>query len=496
VINIESKSESVYESLEKKLGVKMKVKPWKHQADALIRSRDISHFAFFFQVGTGKTLTCINALRVKYAQSKTLLPTLILSPPITLTNWKREWAMHSNIADDDVVILNGTGKERVKKLQSIMGRPKIIITNYESLLIKELFPLLQQYRPACLVCDESHKLKDSKSRRSEMATKLSDLATFKFLMTGSPVLNSMMDLFSQFRILDGGQTFGKNFFAFRAKYFYDKNSGSPSHVTWSDWRPRANTEKELRAKIALVSMHVEKKDCLDLPPLVKKKVFVEMSKDQKQAYDSMLSDFIAVVNEKAAVAELAITRGLRLQQIVSGFVSVEEGQGERSDAEFKENPRRDALKALLEDLTPNHKVIVWAVFKQNYSQVRSVIEELGVRHVEVHGEVTAKQKQEAVDLFNNDPDVRVFLGHPGSGGIGINLIPASYSIFYTRNFSLENDIQAEARNYRGGSEIHDKVTRIDIVCGGTIDEEVLKALDEKQQIGESVLRDIASKLRR
>ena len=95
---------------------------------------------------------------------------------------------------------------------------------------------------------------------------------------------------------------------------------------------------------------------------------------------------------------------------------------------------------------------------------------------------------DAVERLNNDPSCRVLIGHTGSGGIGINLIAASYSIFYSRSFSLEYDIQAEARNYRGGSEKHTKVTRIDLVTPNTIDEEVVKALASKKKIGYQVLK--------
>jgi SNF2 family DNA or RNA helicase len=159
--------------------------------------------------------------------------------------------------------------------------------------------------------------------------------------------------------------------------------------------------------------------------------------------------------------------------------------------EFTDNPRAQALSDILEDLTPHHKVIVWAVFKENYKQIREVLERLKLSYVEVHGEVSQKEKLNGVDKFNTDPTCRVFLGHPASGGIGINLVSASISVFYSRNFSLENDIQAEARNYRSGSEQHKKITRIDLVTPDTIDEEVLEALSQKKQIGESVLRAYA-----
>jgi len=477
-------------------GMTLKIPLWEHQKEALRRIRTQSNYALFFEVGTGKTATVVNALRMKMNQTKCFLPTLIFSPPITLLNWKRELLMHTFMKEESIVILSGSQKERVKQMQKIHFDSKVIITNYESLLMEDLFDYFLKYSPVALIFDESHRVKAPDAKRAKKAAELSDKAEYKFLLSGSPVLNSMMDLFMQYRIMDGGDTFGKNFFAFRNKYFYDKNAGSPAYVTWRDWRPKPGSDEVIKEKISRTSMHVKKHECLDLPPLVKKKIFLSLSAEQKKAYDEMYGDFITVVNDKACVAELAVTKALRLQQIVSGFVALEEGGGIRSEKAFKNNPRIEALKELLEDLTPHHKVIVWAVFKENYKQIREVLEELKLAYVEVHGEVSQKDKLNAVDKFNTDPSCRVFLGHPASGGIGINLVSASYAIFYSRNFSLENDIQAEARNYRGGSEIHEKVTRIDLVTSGTIDEEVLEALGQKQQIGEKVLREFAMKGRK
>jgi len=133
---------------------------------------------------------------------------------------------------------------------------------------------------------------------------------------------------------------------------------------------------------------------------------------------------------------------------------------------------------------------VWAVFKENYNDIREVCEKLKLDYVEVTGEVSQKNKMLAVERLNNDPKCRVLIGHPGSGGIGINLVAANHTIFYSRSFSLEYDIQAEARNYRGGSEQHEKVTRIDLVTPNTIDEQVLKALASKKNIGYQVLKEM------
>jgi SNF2 family DNA or RNA helicase len=136
-------------------------------------------------------------------------------------------------------------------------------------------------------------------------------------------------------------------------------------------------------------------------------------------------------------------------------------------------------------------VIVWAVFRENYERIRKVCHKLKAGYVELHGDVAEGKRQENIHKFNNDDEVRVLIGHPGSGGIGVNLIAASYAVFYSRTFSLEHSVQAEARNYRGGSDIHESVTRIDLCCEGTIDEDVQKKLADKMEIGEAVLRQIA-----
>lgn len=144
----------------------------------------------------------------------------------------------------------------------------------------------------------------------------------------------------------------------------------------------------------------------------------------------MKRDFVAYVNDKACVATLAITKALRLQQIVSGFVALEGENGEdRTNVAIKDNPRAQALKELLADVAPYHKVIVWAVFRENYAAVRAVCDELELKYVEVHGEVSAPARQKAVDSFNDEKDVRVFwatLAVPALASIWLVLLTASF----------------------------------------------------------------------
>lgn len=471
------------------------IEPWAHQLEAINRAKERKNFAYLMDMGTGKTAACINTLRFKFAAYGRILKTVIFSPPITLQNWKREWAAHSKIESKNVIILNGSQEKRVELFNKTKDTPKIYITNYESLLMENLFSEMLHWHVECLVLDESHKIKDSKTKRTKAALKLGQGAPHKYIMTGTAVLNSPMDIFPQFQFMLGGwpESSGymiKKFWEFRNKYMVDLNAGMPRDKYFPNWQIKPDTISQINRTINSYGFRVKKEDCLTLPPLVRQKIYVELSPTQRKHYEEMKKDFITFVNDKACVANLAITKALRLQQIISGHIALDDG----SIKKIGPTPRQEALKELLEELTPNHKVLVWAVFKENYEQVRKVCEDLKIQFVEVHGEISEKRKFEAVDNFNQNPHVRVFLGHPGSGGIGINLISASYSVFYSRNFSLEQDLQAEARNYRGGSEIHSKITRIDLVSPDTLDEHILKCLEQKQAISEATLKNIAKEL--
>ncbi len=476
----------------------LSTKLWSHQKEAIRRAKARNYFGLFFDPGTGKTRTALEILLEKYTKrNRQVLPTLILCPPVVIQNWKNEFCKYTDIPDHKIVMLTGSGKERLRDFMEA-DKESIFITNYETLSMDVYDHFIkwmhEAEQPVCMVLDEMHKIKDSSSKRAKLAHGLAPLAHYRIGLTGTPILNSMMDVFSQFLFLDLGERFGQNFFSFRVKYFRDRNKGMPSHKHFPDWVLLPGSTDKIKNLISDVTMTADKSQCLDLPPFVKKTVYVEMGKDQARLYAEMKNDFLTSLelqdgSTRTSIAELAITKALRLQQIVSGHLRVEaeaEG-GEVQTLKIKDNPRKKALHDLLEDLAPYHKVIVWAVFKDNYADIREICDKLKLQYAELHGSV--KDREAQIEMFNHSSRCRVLIGHPGSGGIGVNLVAASYSVFYSRSFSLEFDIQAEARNYRGGSNIHDKITRIDLVCKDTIDELVMKALASKVAISDKVLRE-------
>jgi SNF2 family DNA or RNA helicase len=455
-----------------------------HQKEAIYRAQFEKNLFMAWEPGTGKTCATIQILRQKYQDAGALRKTIILAPKVVLNNWKAEFEKFSVIPKNYIHVLTGPIKKRTEFFKSMKAYSSIVVINYDAFQNQELCDAIKEWGPEILVCDESHYIKNYQSKRAKNIAGIADICNHKYMLTGTPILNNSMDLFMQYRVMDGGKTFGHNFFVFRAKYFHDKNAGWKSSAKhFPDWQPREGSQVTLMEAMKDNTQRVEKKDCLDLPPLVVQDIKVEMSPEQKKHYEEMKKYFITYVNGEAAVAQLAITKALRLQQIVSGFVKTDEGEVHR----MKKNPRLDALKELLEILTSNHKVIVWACFKENYKMISEICDGLKIEYCELHGEISDKKREQAISAFNSDPGMRVLIAHPGAGGIGINLVSATYSIYYSRGPKLGDYIQSQARNYRRGSEIHDKITRINLVANETIDELIAEALQRKVDLGNSFL---------
>lgn len=458
----------------------------KHQKEALERFQDKNAAALFHDLGTGKTTTAIALLRAKYKAAGEILPTLIISPVATLYNWENEFKINApERVCEQVSVLYGTEKQRLSALKN----KSIFIMNPEALQMKGVVQALQDIWIKCIVIDEVHRFKNHKSVRFKVMKDFCMRASSKVIMTGTPILNSYLDLWAQFFLLDNGETLGNNFYVFRNKYFIDKNArwaGQPKY--FPDFHPKPNIEQELSEKIASVSSRVLKSECLDLPAQVFQVFHVELSKEQSRVYEQMKKEMIAEIKSGVCMATNALTKVLRLLQIISGHLEVEDMDGNKSLQVFEDIPRLSLLKEILEEHAGRSKIIVWCTFRHNYAEIARVCDELKLPYATLTGET--KDRQEQVDYFNNDPSCRVMMSNPQAGGTGTNLIASDLAVYYTRNFSLGDRLQSEARNHRGGSEIHKTINVIDIVAKDTIDEDVLGALLRKENFADNVLNKL------
>lgn len=466
---------------------------WKHQNQALEWSRVEPNLALFWEMGTGKSRAIVEIWRDKCIAHDKFIKTLIICPKVVCRNWRDEFKKYSKIDTRNILVLDNPIKRRNIFLEGTHGGvlPAVVIVNYDALQNKEILADLTQWRAEFVVCDESQKIKSYRAKRTLGSIYVSRNAYYRFILSGTPILNSPEDLFSQYLFLDGGKTFGTNYWAFKHKWFEDKNAGWKGKQNYfPNWQPVTSLMPEFNKLVYRKAMRKTKEECLDLPPLVKTIRSVELGKDQGRVYKEMKKDFVSLLKKEedsgtpiAVVAQLAITKSLRLQQIVQGFATGDDGNVHY----FEDNPRREELRELLDDICVqgNKKSIVWANFKPSYEIIRGVCRELKIEWAEIHGEVGDKYAEEK--RFRTDKKCHVVIANQVAAGIGINLIEAPYAVYYGRSHSFGDDDQSESRNHRGGSEMHEKISRIDIMAQGTIDELILEAIRNKQNISEKIL---------
>lgn len=474
--------------------------PYPHQLKEVQVAAGMPSRLLLWEMGTGKTKGIIDTVRLQFGRRGRVMKTLILTPLVTVYNWKEEFALHSKINPKDILVIDRNGPKRLRMFEEFvknkndesLSKNKIVIVNWEAIRTEAFFNLIQEWAPEILIGDEIHVIKNHKAKVAKAAIKIARNAVHKYGATGTLILNSIEDVFMPFYFLDDGATFGKNFFNFKDRYMINMNASWQSKEGYfPDWQPREEMYEVLTSKIYSRSSRVLKKDVLkDLPPLVKTIRYVQMAKDQARAYKDMKNEFIAFVEDKkadgmtkAAVAKIAVTKSLRLLQIIGGYVTTDDG----AEFEFEQNPKIDECRELLKELTPDHKVIIWCAFKNNYKQLGRLCEELKLEHVFITGQMSIKEKRNAMDTFRNTSSCRVIIANRKAGGIGINLVESDYSIIFSFNFNLADELQSEARNHRGGSQIHERITQIRLIAKGSIEELALLALEKKQSISDMVI---------
>lgn len=470
---------------------------WAHQARAIEAALKVTSYPLFHEPGVGKTRTIIEILLRRWTVDgeRKIKKTLILCPKIVMRQWREEFLKFSNIDANLICLLMGSSNESINTLHNAISIYKnfVAICNYDKIVSnKLLFEKLKSWAPEILVCDESHYLKSYNSKRSKLVFELSRLSKHVYIATGTAILNNALDLFQQMKILNNGELFGSNFFAFRSKYFFDLNANK--HFVgrkFPIWKMRAGALEQIKKIICEKygdAVSVKKSECLDLPKRLTQTVHVELGEEQARIYNEMKKDFVAFLHKGAgeegavAYAQHAAVKALRLQQIVSGYLRDETGKVHK----MPDNRRLDALEEILQKLE-GQKVIVWAFFRDNIEDILNRCRQMRVNARVIHGDTKQDERDAILTEFKSSNTLNVLVANQRAMGVGVNLAEAPYCIYYSKSFSLADDAQSSERNYRSGSEVHDHVLRIDLVASNTIDEIVQKSLIEKTNLSQQIL---------
>ncbi len=443
---------------------------WRHQIEVFDRAKNHYGYALFCEVGTGKT-----AIAIKLIDFHLVRHVLIVCPKSVRHAWLGEFTKFAPQLADRVQMITGTRQKRAKLIKDKWQT--IHVMNFETVV--SMFGLLPDYK--MVVIDESHYVKNHKTKRSKVLSKIAEHADYKYLLTGTPITNSLMDLYSQFYILDQGETLTNSYWVFRNKYFEDKNSAWRSDKKYfPNWQPKANAAEDILSKVAKKSSSLLKEDCLDLPPKIYQRLTTEMTAGQRKAYTQMALSYVAYIEGEACVASIALTKLLRCQQISNGFFV----NDKEKVTLFDQNPKMDALEEYIESYANLHKIIVWANHIPNLEAIYERLLKKGYNPSRLYGK---NNHSDNIGRFLDTDSSRVFVVNPASGGSGITLCAASINIYYSNSFNYTHREQSEGRTHRIGSEQHSKITYLDIVNTNSIDETILDALKSKRDLATMAL---------
>lgn len=460
-----------------------KTEPRIYQRDTHFASWKEEKFALFWEMGLGKSKLIIDGINELFAHAF-VSGAIIIADKGNYLNWKAEFEKHSFTEFQIGVYRAGMGDKASKELRRICTDAtlplKVMLMNVEAFSSESPTYWVQMFckhHKTIMVVDESTSIKNYTAKRTKRLTNLGKLARFKRIMTGTPVTNNPLDLFGQMRFLDPAILGYDNFVAFRARYAIVKQQilGNRTFPLIIGWQNQA----ELARSIAPYSSRLLKKDVLDLPEKTYLKREVPHSPEQAAAYKEMLKQMEVILPTDEATAAWAIVQVTRLRQINTGYLQLDSGVVARFP-----HGRIEALMRVIEEAQGS--IVIWATYQY---EVEEICEALWARYgreqaVHYYGLTSQDEREHALKAFQSGVS-RFFVGTPATGGKGLTLTAASVTVYYSNDYKLEARLQSEDRIHRIGQK--NTCVYVDLVTPGSIDETILSALLNKQDLASNLL---------
>jgi len=496
-----------------------KVKPFAHQQKAFERFRDATEAALLHEQGTGKTKTQIDCAAWKYMKGD-IEALVVLAPNGVHVNWvKEELPRHMPDYIDTVPAwwrASPNAKEK-KALAALMDTKinglRVFTMNVEAVSTKRGQIYLKNFlltMRCMLVLDESHRFATPGAKRTKFILNVGQHALARFISTGTSMSTGPLNLYAQFKFLDPAILGHSTYTSFKNRYAEWERRTVQNQRGHYDHLIGYKNLSELTELIKPVVDRVKKSDCLDLPDKLYKKIYVQLSQQQRAAYKSMMDDSIValrteyltttgvtapdgdnetqmmffMLNEDVpkAIAKNAAIKSSKLKQISSGFLIDEESVPHRIEGP---NPKLNALLDSIQDY--DGKILIWAWYREEIEMIVEALREKYGEKSTVHyyGGTTSAEKEISKDRFVNDPECLFHVGNPHSAGIGLTYVVSSTSFYFSR-VAYEKRAQSEDRNHRIGQTKN--VTYVDFIAQDTVEEKADAAVARTAEIIGSVYK--------
>ena len=427
------------------------------------------------EMGTGKTLTTIAIIGASKKEKK-VERVLIVCPSSVIKVWDEELKDTADY-EYNIELLIGSKKQRIDNLNNLNKKDglKIAVINYESTW--RLIDQLVDFKPDMVIADESQRIKNPNSKQSKALHKLGKIAKYKLILTGTPILNTPIDIFSQYKFLNS-DIYGDSFFRFKNKYAIMGGYGNYQIIGYRN-------KEELKEKMHDVAFRITKEEAIDLPEQIDIKRYVELDTDTRNIYEQLLGNYIAQVEEGVITVDNILTKILRLSQITGGFITDDDSNIKQIGKE-----KLEELENIIDEIVieQNKKIVIFAKFIPEIQAIEKLLQDKKLQYSKITGDVPLHKRGDMVLDFQENENVKVFLAQIKTAGLGITLTKADTTVFYSLDYSYEAYTQSKSRTHRIGQQ--NKCTYIHLIAKDTIDEKILKAVKKKGSIAKSLLEDI------
>ncbi|WP_105208195.1 SNF2-related protein [Streptococcus suis] len=431
--------------------------------------------AVILDMGMGKTATTLSAVNELMFDRFEVTKVLVIAPlRVANTVWSDEieqWAELRHLRYSKIV---GTPKQRKVALQKDAD---IYIVNRENLpwLVEQCSPY---FKWNMVVIDELSSFKSWQSKRFKAFMAMRPYMKRVVGLTGTPSSNGLMDLFAEFKVIDGGERLGRFIGEFRSRYFEEgRRNGNIVY----EYIPMDYAEYQIQDKISDITISMKALDYLDMPDLISTKKLVRMSEKEKEKYIQFKKEYVlSELDGLEVTAANAASLTNKLVQLSNGAVY----SGDHTVVSLHEQ-KLDALEDILESAN-GEPILVAYWFKHDLARIMSRLEKLKLKSQVLKTEEDIREW--------NKGNVPVGLLHPAGAGHGLNLQKGGHHlVWFGLTWSLELYQQTNARLWRQGQESETVVIQ-HIVTEGTIDEEILKALENKDAQQERLIAAVKAQV--
>ena len=409
---------------------------------------------------------------------------LIVAPTSVVAVWPKEFQEFADFRYTCRTLL-GDKAHRLRELSDLQKFPfqamKVAVINYESTWREGIFEALQEYDADLIICDESQRIKTHDAEQSKALHKLGDQARYKLILSGTPVQNNAIDIYSQYRFLDS-TIFGENFYKFRNRYAVMGGFNRKQIVGYKDLDGLIKKEHS-------IAFRITKNEAIDLPEQTFETRRVHFSKKEQDLYNRIKRDSYAELDSGGQItATTVLTKLLRLQQLTGGFLVKDDA----SKPEQVSRAKLDALSDIIEDyvIGSGKKLVIFARFIAEVKAIIDLVTKLlprGMKQVAIYGDIKKEDRGDIVKQFQEDPNTTVFIGQIDTAGTGITLTAADTCVYYSKNFNYATYSQSLSRIHRIGQR--NICTYIDLEVDKTIDELISQSLAKKEDMAKTVVDD-------